>query len=557
MVVLVMVSGLAFHWYSGRTARSDSYRENRQGLPIVDSSDAVTKHRQSKSPTAGAKVPHAQRDRDRGRVQPIQQEVRESEHRDQVKYRSRKPTNLTARLLSNSSLNVEVASILTRVDTCLVATNMSDYFKKKGYYSTAKENAESVLRALRKIIPEFETPYNVPCWRTPFKALRETVSRTNLLKYKTTRKWPKQNTISGYIGSFNFSYGDNESNHHKDILDHVHWTGKLAPQFKHSVACLPKIFLLGYPKCGSTFLYCLLQRILKSSRRMGGSCEATKEPHWWVVPGPTYRIQSHSPDYLALYLLNFAKGAEYVKTSLPAMTVDASPNLMFQWPRYTEAETMENYCLIPSLVPVLLPDSKYIVVMRNPVSMLYSAFWFSCTRTHQHFQSVKYMGPDIFHKRITRKIEIFNQCKSAGEPLDKCMDAVANNIYGPDLPMCGRTRLEMGLYYVHARKWLSVVPREQIHFFTLEELATQDLKNTAKVIVDFLEIDSGDLNMHELFDINQCGKHQQKTIDYKHNPRLVMRNDTRQILIEFFKPYNQMLANLLGDDKFLWNDDSH
>ena len=288
-----MVSGLAFHWYSGgRTARSDSYRENRLGHLTVDSPDAVAKHRQSKSPTAGAKVPHVQRDRDRGRVQPIQQEIRESEHRDQVKYSSRKPTNLTARLLSNSSLNVEVASILTRIDACLVATKMSDYFKKKGYYSTAKENAESVLRALRKIIPEFETPYNVPCWRTPFKALRETVSRTNLLKYKTTQKWPKQNTISGYIGSFNFSYGENENIHHKDILDHVHWTGKLAPQFKHSVACLPKIFLLGYPKCGSTFLYCLLRRILKFSGHMANSYDATKEPHWWVIPGPTQSILS-------------------------------------------------------------------------------------------------------------------------------------------------------------------------------------------------------------------------------------------------------------------------
>ena len=558
VVVLVVVSGLAIHWYSGgRTARSDSYRENRLGLPIVDTPDAVAKQRQSKSPTAGATVPHAQRDRDRGRVQPIQQEVRESEHRDQVKYISRKPTNLTARLLSNSSLNVEVASILTRIDACLVATNMSDYFKKKGYYNTAKENAESVLRALRKIIPEFETPYNVPCWRTPFKALRETVSRTNLLKYKTTRKWPKQNTISGYIGSFNFSYGENENIHHKDILDHVHWTGKLAPQFKDSVACLPKIFLLGYPKCGSTFLYCLLRRILKFSGHMANSYDATKEPHWWVIPGPRNNTQSRSPDYLALYLLNFAKGAEYVKTSLPAITIDASPNLMFQWPRYTEAETMENYCLVPSLVPVLLPDSKYIVVMRNPVSMLYSAFWFSCTSIHQRFKSVKYFGPDIFHERITRKIEIFNQCKAVGEPLDKCMDAVANNIYyGPDLTMCGRTRLEMGLYYVHTCKWLSVVPRERILFFTLEELAIQDLKHSAKVIVDFLEIESGDLKMHDLLDI-QCNKNQQKGIDYKNNPRLVMRNDTRQILREFFEPYNQMLANLLGDDKFLWNDDSH
>ena len=44
-----------------------------------------------------------------------------------------------------------------------------------------------------------------------------------------------------------------------------------------------------------------------------------------------------------------------------------------------------------------------------------------------------------------------------GEPLDLCMDAVADNII--IWLRYGRSRLEMGLYYVHTRKWLSVVPR--------------------------------------------------------------------------------------------------
>ena len=110
--------------------------------------------------------------------------------------------------------------------------------------------------------------------------------------------------------------------------------------------------------------------------------------------------------------------------------------------------------------------------------------------------------------------------------------------------------MQVGLYYVHTRKWLSIVPREQIRFFTLEELVTRDLKYTAKVILDFL--DFGDFKVHG--SLSNCRQNEQSAIDYKHDPRLMMRNDTRQILVEFFKPYNQMLANLLGDDKFLWND---
>ena len=550
---LVVVCGLLVYWYSasdGRTAESDNYGESRLGSPARNGSDTRAEPSRSSNRTisesrvraSGAnekRVQQTHRDREKGGVLPLEQE---SDHHWNQNRRT--SATMEPHLMDNSSLNVEVATVLNRIDTCLVATNMSDYFKKNGYYSMAKENAETVLRALRKIVPEFQTPYKVPCWKTAFKAVWEGVSSTNLEK----KNLPIQSAISGYIGAFNFSFGNNNGmlNH---ILGRVEWERKLALQCKQSVACLPKIFVLGYSKCGSTFFFCLLRKILMFDTQMCPSCQTTKEPHWWL--STHNHIVSRLPDYLALYLLNFNKGAKYMEQSRHVVTIDASLNMMYEWPRYTEEETMENYCLIPSLVPVLLPDSKYFVVMRNPVTMLYSDFWFSCTfPQRQAIMPVKYKGPDIFHERITRKIEIFNQCKAAGEPLDKCMDAVSGDIYGPDLPVCGRSQLQVGLYYVHTRKWLSIVPREQIRFFTLEELVTQDLKYTAKVILDFLDL--GDFNVHG--SLSNCGKNEQDAINYKHDPRLMMRNDTRQILVEFFKPYNQMLANLLGDDKFLWND---
>ena len=455
-------------------------------------------------------------------------------------------------LLSDATLSGETDTVLTRMNICLESTNMSDYFKKKGYYATAQMNVRLVFQGLRKIIPRFGMSYTVPCWNTTFQATKESL-RTSLIKRRILNR-NASSTISGSVGGFHFSYGDSNLllPHVRDVLSGSHWTRKGRDLYiERSVACLPKIFLLGYPKCGSTFLYCLIRKVLRLTHQIEGVCEVTKEPHWWVYPGPRDTVQSHLPDYVAHYLLNFNRGAEYVERSLPAVTIDASPNLMFQWPRYSESESMENYCLIPSLVPVLLPDSRYFVVMRNPVSMLYSAFWFSCTMGDRKMKSSKYKGPDIFHERITRKIGIFNNCTAQGEPLDKCMDAVAYNIYTSEFHMCGRSRLEMGLYFIHARKWLSVVPRERIHFFTLEELATVDLKHTAKVILDFLEIPMthDSYNFHDM----NCNENQQKIFDYKHDPRLQMREDTKQILERFFQPYNQMLANLLGDDKFLWS----
>ena len=61
---------------------------------------------------------------------------------------------------------------------------------------------------------------------------------------------------------------------------------------------------------------------------------------------------------------------------------------------------------------------------------------------------------------------------------------------------------------------LSVVPRERIHFFTLEELIAVDLKHTAKVILDFL----GQIWIHVYnFQDIVCNENKQ---DYKSDPRL-------------------------------------
>ena len=462
-----------------------------------------------------------------------------SRHLDQIPSEVLVPSDATL------TLHNEIDAVLRRIDYCLVSTNMSAYFKRKGFYNRAQANARLVLKELRKIIPRFQTPYTIPCWNVSFYATWKSkyIKRRNSITY----------SVSGSIGRHKFSYETKSHSRnyvHKQIFDNVHWNRRGRDMYiRQSVACLPKLFLLGYPKCGSTFLYCLIHRTLKAALKITKVCEVVKEPHWWVVPGPRDNLQPHSPDYVPLYLMNFYQGADYTERGVPAVTIDGSPNLMFQWPRYSGDETVENYCLIPSLIPVVLPDSKYFVVMRNPVTMLYSAFWYSCTREGAKIKSVKYMGPDIFHERITTKITIFNECRAKGEPLDMCMNAVADDIYGSDLEACGRSRLEMGLYYVHTRKWLSVVPRERIHFFTLEELATQDVKRSARVILDFLEIPSADIDLPD----TDCNENTQERIDYRHDPGLQMREDTRQILEEFFQPYNRMLADLLGDDKFLWN----
>ena len=124
----------------------------------------------------------------------------------------------------------------------------------------------------------------------------------------------------------------------------------------------------------------------------------------------------------------------------------------------------------------------------------------------------------------------FNECKNKGQPLDVCVNAVAPNLFSPELPKCGRTRLEM---WFHTHKCLSIIPRSRIHFFTLEEAVTAD------IIIDFLELPRprGRTVLDKKY--LQCNENSQNTVDYKNDLRLQMRPNTRQILEEFIQPYNQ------------------
>ena len=440
-----------------------------------------------------------------------------------------------------TTLSEEINTVVHQMEQCLLQTNLSEFFEKRELYPEARESLVHILKVLRKLIPRFSMPYDMPCWKLPIAVHKSVVSHAG---------GRKDNVLSGTIENLTFSYTMDHRWSHVDLVNKVQWNRN--KNIERNTVCLPKVFLLGYPKCGSTFLYCILQRVISASgcSSCSSGCEATKEARWWIANFLRNRLHRTSPEYLILYLLNFDKSAVYVERSQPAVTIDASPNLMFETMTFSRNKTIENYCLLPSLLPVILPDSKYFVVMRNPITMLYSAFWFSCTMLGQKLDFDVSKGPDLFHKMISMKIAIFNECKRQGKPLDFCVNLLVPPLNSADLPKCGRIRLEIGLYYFHARKWLSVVPHERIHFFTMEELATQDLQHTAKVILDFLELPSTNIKLPPKV---QCNENTQHKIDYKHDSRLKMREDTKQILEEFFQPYNQMLADLLGDDKFLWN----
>ena len=99
----------------------------------------------------------------------------------------------------------------------------------------------------------------------------------------------------------------------------------------------------------------------------------------------------------------------------------------------------------------------------------------------------------------------------------------------------------VSIYYIHILKFLQFFPREQFLFVKMEDMVKQPIAFIHHV-TDFLEIQP--YPVREIRD----------ALERKHNRQKAgigkMHEDTRQLLHDFFTPYNRQLARLLDDDRF-------
>ena len=348
-----------------------------------------------------------------------------------------------------------------RLLVCLDRANMTSYFIQEGLLDTALDNVKYTVDTIRQFIPtSFSKQFHCSCWKSDFGLTIE------------------NSTVQGHFGQFTF-----QGNNALKLLALQKFKFRVGGNYSTHFSCLPEVFLAGFPKCGSTFLHALLTShpaVVES---------LVKEPHWWERAMSFNQSKVEVAVRLSNYLINFAPLVRRLDLvhELHVLSVDATPSLMFDWPKFPHQDWRTNFCLLPTVLPSVVQNSKFIVVMRNPVSMLYSAFWHSCTRHKQTvLPEIQVRGPSIFHERVKTKVLDFNSCMEHF-PLAKCVMDAKPELYTSKLPHCGRTRLDFGVYFVHVQKWLSVVSKEKFLFLTLEELSSQTEK-VAKQIWRFLNV---------------------------------------------------------------------
>jgi len=317
------------------------------------------------------------------------------------------------------------------------------------------------------------------------------------------------------------------------LLVKVTSTGLYGNDGKDMLVCLPAFYLAGFSKCGTSTLYELI------TAHPDIASPHIKEGHFWN----SFMMDDEQYVYPALksyyYLFHFAEAAKRIKKDPQTITLDASPTTIYITSRQIPLLADSDICIFPCTISTVLPDAKYIVIMRNPITRLWSDYWFFCAINNWRTESgqvnipKEYLkhGPDMFHNHSVMAITKYKSCLQAKSEFECARLATLSMKPGEG---CG-ARIGVGLYYLHIVKWLSVLPRKQFLFLRTEDLA-DDSKAVMQRVWKFLGLPP--------FVQNTQAVHRKtwSEISGLYNATAEMFPQTKKMLSSFYEPYNHNLS---------------
>lgn len=257
---------------------------------------------------------------------------------------------------------------------------------------------------------------------------------------------------------------------------------------------MPDFIIIGAAKCGTTSLYNYLVQ------------------HPCIAPAHRKQV---------FYFATNRHSKNWYKAFFPTIFKKVYHNLILRMPKIT-GEATPYYILhplCPQRIKHTLPDVKIIVLLRNPTDRAYS-----------HYQHVV----RVCRENLTFEEAIDKENERIHGELEKLINDenyLSKNFQ--DAYLLG------GLYADQLEQWLKLFSQQQILILKSEDLYRFPQK-IYKQVIDFLNLPGFDLKQFKVYNSG----------DYKPYPK--MQPKTRERLIEYFRPYNKRLYNMLGAN-FEWD----
>jgi len=203
---------------------------------------------------------------------------------------------------------------------------------------------------------------------------------------------------------------------------------------------------------------------------------------------------------------DFDKGIDWYKAHFPPIPPEEN---------YLTGEGTPNYlenCHTATRIYREFPDVKLLVILRNPTDRTISQYYHWARIKRENRSLAEAINADL-------------------EKLSKIDDITAEKKYWQQ----PGNYIGRGLYVEFLQKWMEVFPREQFLILKGEDLYEKPAA-TMKQVFDFLGLPDYQLSEYKRFNPGYY-----KPID----------DSTRQLLSDYFRPYNQRLEEFLGM-KFDW-----
>ncbi|GAB6021608.1 Carbohydrate sulfotransferase 15 [Chamberlinius hualienensis] len=282
--------------------------------------------------------------------------------------------------------------------------------------------------------------------------------------------------------------------------------------------CLPSFNIVGQAKCGTTDLY---QRLSLHPQVLMGM---VKEPFWW-----SHGAYVLFDDYVELNDLAAAKidkqlrEAKCKNTNLSHEYVLGEGSVaMFSEQIYRlkgDVYNQNKQLDTPSFIQWVVPNTKIIIILRNPITRLYSDYIY--------FGDGTKVSPADFHNRTLQAIAEYKNCsKVHGD------DFCANS---QKIAESSKVSLYRGLYSVMLKIWLTAASKKNILVIRMEDYS-KNMSASLQTVYTFLNLETPTAEQNK--EILKEGVNNKGGLNIGQ-----MFNATRQILTQFYKPYNEELAS--------------
>ncbi|GAB6023152.1 hypothetical protein CHUAL_007232 [Chamberlinius hualienensis] len=312
--------------------------------------------------------------------------------------------------------------------------------------------------------------------------------------------------------------------------------------------CLPYFYIIGQPKCATSDLYYRLNKHPMIKKGL------VKESQWWAWTRQGVILDNGTS--LPLELSDLADLFSHPAMEIESMIKNQCENKtndqynqcnqyilgdgsIYTWDAaFVNVNTgkrrgtkLPTALTTPEYIKWLIPSVKLIVMARHPAERLYSAY--------KYFNKNKQVSNQLdFHVKVVQLLARFNSCKHQKSAL-----ACA---YDKDFRTSQDLLISDSLYGLYVKEWLRVIGPENLLIIRTEDYKSHR-RETLRETFRFLGLcDLTPQDEDAILNMDEVNKGQ---VDI--GPMLPV---TRQILNDFFRPYNEMMVEALNDERFYWDD---